>query len=92
MSSSDKNGGTPRPARSVATKKAETSGEESALVDVKEAARMCSISASMLYKLNVAGQMPAPIKLGTLLRWKRQDILGWIDKGCPTGKPKRLRK
>ena len=92
MSSSDKNGGRPPPARSVATKKAEDSGEESALVDVKEAARMCSISASMLYKLNVAGVLPKPIKLGKLLRWKRQDILEWIDQGCPTGKPKRTRK
>ena len=92
MSSSDKKSGMPPPARSVAEKKAEAGGEESTLVDVKEAARMCSISASMLYKLNVAGVLPTPLKLGKLLRWKRQDILEWIDQGCLTGKPKRSRK
>jgi excisionase family DNA binding protein len=58
--------------------------DESPLVDAKEAARLCSISESMLYKLNAAGRMPAPVRIGTLLRWKRRDLLEWIDAGCPT--------
>jgi predicted DNA-binding transcriptional regulator AlpA len=65
---------------------------ESALVDAKEAARLCRISESMLYKLNAAGRMPKPVRLGSLLRWRRRDLLEWIDAGCPTGRPKRSRK
>ncbi|MDR1745523.1 MAG: helix-turn-helix domain-containing protein [Planctomycetota bacterium] len=56
---------------------------ESALVDAKEAARLCCISESMLYKLNTAGKMPAPVRLGSLLRWKRRELLEWIEAGCP---------
>ncbi len=56
---------------------------ESPLVGAKEAARLCSISESMLYTLNRAGKMPPPIRIGTLLRWKRRELLEWIEAGCP---------
>ncbi len=56
---------------------------ESPLVDAKEAARLCSISESMLYKLNAAGKIPAPVRIGSLLRWKRRELLEWIEAGCP---------
>ncbi len=47
---------------------------ESALVDAKEAARLCSLSLQMIYKLNRAGKMPAPIRIGSLLRWQRREL------------------
>jgi predicted DNA-binding transcriptional regulator AlpA len=28
------------------------------------------------------GQMPPPVKLGALVRWRRQDIDSWIAGGC----------
>jgi excisionase family DNA binding protein len=55
----------------------------SPLADAEEAARVCSISESMLYKLNAAGKMPAPVRIGSLLRWKRRELLEWIEAGCP---------
>ncbi|MCD8350431.1 MAG: hypothetical protein LUC93_07465 [Planctomycetaceae bacterium] len=57
-------------------------GAEKGLVDVNEAARLCMISASMFYKLNAAGRTPHPVKLGKLLRWRRMELLDWIDAGC----------
>ena len=65
---------------------------DSALVDAREAARLCGVSESMLYKLNAAGKMPTPVRLGSLMRWKRRDLLEWIDKGCPTGGPGATRR
>ncbi len=56
---------------------------ESAMMDVREAARLCSFSESMIYKLNRAGKMPPPIRIGTLLRWRRRELLEWIEAGCP---------
>ena len=56
---------------------------ESAMVDVKEAARLCCFSESMIYKLKRAGKMPPPIKIGALMRWKRRELLEWIEAGCP---------
>ncbi len=58
--------------------------DESVLVDAKEAARLCSLSLQMIYKLNQAGKMPAPIRIGSLLRWQRRELLEWIEAGCPT--------
>ena len=63
-----------------------------ALLDVKEASRLCSISAPMLYKLNAAGSMPAPIRIGALMRWRRKEILKWISAGCPMGGKGKTRK
>ncbi len=57
--------------------------DDSALVDAREAARLCRISPPMLYKLNADGKMPPPIRLGKLMRWRRKEIVEWIEKGCP---------
>jgi predicted DNA-binding transcriptional regulator AlpA len=46
----------------------------------------------MLYKLNAAGRMPTPVRLGSLMRWRRKEIMEWIDAGCPTGGQKETRK
>ncbi len=56
---------------------------ESAMMDAREAARLCSFSESMLYKLNREGKIPPPIRIGTLFRWKRRELLEWIEAGCP---------
>jgi hypothetical protein len=29
-----------------------------------------------------AGRMPAPLKLGALVRWNRASIDAWIEQGC----------
>ncbi len=60
---------------------------ESAMMDAREAAKLCSFSESMLYKLNRAGKMPPPIRIGALLRWKRSDVVRWIEEGCPEDRP-----
>jgi excisionase family DNA binding protein len=65
---------------------------ESPLVDAKEAAGLCRISESMLYKLNAEGRMPAPVRIGSLMRWRRREILDWIDSGCPDDGREGLRK
>ena len=65
---------------------------DSALLDAREAARLCRVSLPMLYKLNASGRMPCPIKIGSLMRWKRKEILTWIDAGCPAGQPGKTEK
>lgn len=55
----------------------------SALVDVVEAAAMCRMSRTMFYKLHSSGRTPRPVKLGTLTRWNRRELLDWIEAGCP---------
>jgi excisionase family DNA binding protein len=54
------------------------------LLDVQAVAEMLNCSARHVYRLSDAGKMPAPVKLGSLVRWSAASIRGWIDQGCPT--------
>ena len=53
------------------------------LLDVQAVAEMLDCSARHVYRLSDAGKMPAPLRLGSLVRWSRQSIETWICDGCP---------
>ena len=60
-----------------------TSADASAkLWDVLAVARLLSCSTRHVYRLSDSGRMPAPVKLGALVRWKAAAIQEWIDNGC----------
>jgi excisionase family DNA binding protein len=53
------------------------------LLDVQAVAEMLGCSQRHVYRLSDAGKMPAPIKLGSLVRWSATAIREWIGQGCP---------
>ena len=53
------------------------------LLDVQGVAELLNCSARHVYRLSDAGQMPAPVRLGSLVRWPRSAIETWIADGCP---------
>jgi excisionase family DNA binding protein len=53
-----------------------------ALLDVRAVACMLGCSARHVYRLADAGRMPAPLKLGALVRWRRLDLDNWLASGC----------
>ena len=53
------------------------------LLDVQAVAEMLGCSQRHVYRLSDAGKMPAPVKLGALVRWSTAVIQEWIDQGCP---------
>jgi excisionase family DNA binding protein len=53
-----------------------------ALLDVRAVAKLLGCSTRHVYRLSDGGQMPAPLKLGALVRWRRQAIEDWIAAGC----------
>ena len=53
-----------------------------ALLDVRGVAQMLGCSARHIYRLADAGRMPPPLKLGALVRWRRQTVEDWISGGC----------
>jgi excisionase family DNA binding protein len=55
-----------------------------ALLDVRGVAALLDCSPRHIYRLADAGRMPTPVRLGALVRWSRQAIESWIEKGCPT--------
>lgn len=54
-----------------------------ALVDIQWVASQLTVSTRHVRRLLDAGAMPLPIRLGALVRWRRQEVLDWIAAGCP---------
>ena len=57
--------------------------ELAALLDVHGVAGMCTCSTMHVRRLSDAGKMPPPVRLGSLVRWRRADIEEWLAAGCP---------
>jgi len=53
-----------------------------ALLDVRAVAALLDCSPRHVYRLADAGQMPPPVRLGALVRWRRQDLDDWMAAGC----------
>lgn len=61
------------------------------LLDINQVSTITGISTRTLYRLADAGKMPRPLKIGTLNRWRAEDLRDWIDAGCPPMKHMRKR-
>jgi excisionase family DNA binding protein len=60
-----------------------TAREQVALLTAHEGARLLNGSERHLRRLSDRGAMPQPVRLGTLVRWRRDEIEQWIAAGCP---------
>ena len=65
------------------TASAAVQGPENLLVDVEAVAAMLGVSTRSVWRLSDAARMPRPVRLGTSVRWKRDEVAGWIGAGCP---------
>jgi excisionase family DNA binding protein len=54
------------------------------LLDVRAVAALLDCSTRHVYRLADGGRMPPPVRLGALVRWRRQDLDTWLANGCPT--------
>jgi predicted DNA-binding transcriptional regulator AlpA len=57
--------------------------DDTLLIDAAEAARMCGMSRAAWYKRLSSGQVPRPVKIGSIARWRRDELAAWVDAGCP---------
>ena len=55
-----------------------------AMLNVGDVATLLRCSRRHVYRLVDAGRMPAPVKIGALIRWSRASIEEWIAAGCPS--------
>ena len=53
------------------------------MLTVRDLAHLLQCSPRTVYRLNDAGHLPRPVRLGALLRWPRAAIETWIAQGCP---------
>ena len=62
-------------------------GIEPELLCDSDVGTLLGISRRSVHRLNSQGDLPSPIRLPGLraIRWRRSDLLAWIDGGCPEG-------
>lgn len=53
------------------------------LLDTPAVAELIGCSTRHVQRLVLAGQIPAPLRIGGLVRWRRDELLAWIEAGCP---------
>lgn len=56
---------------------------EAMLFSAKEAAAFIGISRSLFYELNAEAKIPAAIRLGKRVLWRKEEMKEWICAGCP---------
>jgi len=60
------------------------------LLDVEAVAVLIGVSANTVWLLTRNGGFPLPVDIGVeLTRWRRSEILTWIEKRKPRKKPKK---
>jgi excisionase family DNA binding protein len=53
------------------------------MMTADEIAQSLQLSVRTIWRLKAKGDLPKAVKVGRAVRWKRSDILEWIEQGCP---------
>jgi prophage regulatory protein len=60
--------------------------QEALAISARDLAAMLNVSLRQVWRLNSAGKLPRPIRLGGSVRWNRAEIQQWFEAGCPDRK------
>jgi excisionase family DNA binding protein len=53
------------------------------LLSTPEVARLIGAGLRSVWRWSHSGVMPPPVRIGTAVRFRRSEILRWLDEGCP---------
>ncbi|TXH13088.1 MAG: DNA-binding protein [Hyphomicrobiaceae bacterium] len=53
------------------------------LLTTKQAAELLGLGERTLWRYSNSGRAPAPIRIGSTVRYRRAELLEWIADGCP---------
>jgi len=53
------------------------------MLKVEDVAGILKCSTRTVYRLADTGKMPAPCRLGAMVRWPEATVDAWIAAGCP---------
>ncbi len=57
------------------------------LLDREVVGRMLGVHPRSLLHFVRRGEIPAPVKIGRLVKWNRRELEKWLDAGCPPFSP-----
>lgn len=53
------------------------------LLTAREAASLCGLGLSTWWRYLSSGKIPAPVRIGGSVRWRRDELFCWLETGCP---------
>jgi predicted DNA-binding transcriptional regulator AlpA len=53
------------------------------LIDAREAARLCGVCRAHWLRMQSAGRVPAPVRLGRRTLWRAAELAAWTEANCP---------
>jgi predicted DNA-binding transcriptional regulator AlpA len=56
------------------------------LIPDTAAAALAGVCRATWHRLRAANKLPPAVKLGRSVRWRREEIVEWIQAGCPDAK------
>jgi predicted DNA-binding transcriptional regulator AlpA len=62
----------------------EVPGSGSWLLSIRHLAELLELSIRSVHRMNSAGRLPRPVRLGGSVRWRRDEVVRWIAAGCPS--------
>ncbi len=60
--------------------------KDSFAITAKELAKMLTVSLRHIRRLDSAGKLPRPVRIGRCVRWPKDEICRWIEAGTPNRK------
>lgn len=57
--------------------------ETTALLTVRRVATITGLATRTVWRYRDAGFLPPAVRIGSAVRWRRNDIEEWIKEGCP---------
>ena len=56
---------------------------DSVLITVKDVAALTALAERTIWRFADSGKIPRPVHIGGAVRWRKSDLLSWIENGCP---------
>jgi len=57
---------------------------EPMLVTAHDVAKLLQVSLRSVWRMRSAGCLPMPVRVGSSVRWRIDEIRIWITEGCPS--------
>ncbi|MBW3598151.1 MAG: helix-turn-helix domain-containing protein [Planctomycetes bacterium] len=70
-------------ASSLTTTPESAAAAQPLLISAPQLATLLSVSERTVWRLQAAGKLPRPVKIGGQKRWRRSEVDRWIAAGCP---------
>ena len=58
--------------------------EPALLLPARQAAALCGVSPATWWRWEAAGKIPAAVRIGSTVRWRRAELEAWTAAGCPS--------